>query len=154
MRPKKPLFRYYIIDIMVSRHLRVRVYIVPHACTVAHPLPSQFPSPLHPLLVWMAHTIETSYLFSGLCICVCFTLQILVSHRIAWQEGRAFFDASTCSPVMKNRSPTEYTCRAGCSGSHGSVQFQYTAFSVGNGWSIGQGTKEIHLSGVTKFEAS
>ena len=139
----------------LGTYIPVRVYIVLHACIIAHHLPSEFQSPLHPLLVQMAHKIETSYLFSCMCIYVCFTLQVLVSHRIAWQEGRAFFDASTCTPSVEGvTGRTEYTCRAGCSGSPGSVQFQYTAFSVGNGWSIGQGTKEIHLSGVTKFEAS
>ena len=45
---------------MMSRRLRVRVYIVLHACTLAHYLPSEFPSPLHLRLVWMAHKVKTT----------------------------------------------------------------------------------------------
>ena len=78
----------------------------------------------------------------------------MVTHRIAWQRGTAFCDASTVSAGTLIGRSGYFSCTVGCSGNLGSVQFQCTDFSVSEDWSAGQGTNEVTLSGVANFEAS
>ena len=70
------------------------------------------------------------------------------------QREDTFCNASTVSAGTLIRVAGNITCQRGCSGSLGSVQFRCTDFSVDENWSAGQGSNEVTLSGVTKFEAS
>ena len=85
---------------------------------------------------------------------VLYNMQIVVTHRIAWERGRAQCDASTVSTGTLIGPTGNIFCQIGCSGSLGSVQFQCTDFNVAEDWSAGQGSNEVTLSGVTNFEAS
>ena len=87
-------------------------------------------------------------------LCFNYNMQITVTHRIAWRRGTAFCDASTVSAGTLIGESGSFFCRAGCSGSLGSVRFQCTDFNVNEDWSAGQGTNVISLNGVTNFEAS
>ena len=81
-------------------------------------------------------------------------MQVLFTHRIAWEITSAPCNASIVSSGVLIGEAGVITCRAGCSGSLGSVQFQCTDFNIEEGWSAGQGSNEVNLTSVVTFEAS
>ena len=94
------------------------------------------------------HALETLLINS--------TLQIEISHRIAWRrssgQGGGCSQSTIDSGVLIG-SGTLY-CRSGCSGSVGSMSYYCTDFSTSEDWSAGERSYIYDASGVTYFEAS
>ena len=84
------------------------------------------------------------------------TLQIEITHRIAWRRSSGA--GGSCSQsTIDNRvliGGGTLQCQDGCSGSVGSMSYYCTDFSTLEDWSAGERTYIYNTSGVTYFEAS
>ena len=89
----------------------------------------------------------------------CVYSQVEISHRIAWRRtfsSSLHCDSSTISSMTLLGSPFDYlTCRVGCTGNLGTMQYFCTDFSDSEDWSAGERSYTYTFgSGVTYFEAS
>ena len=84
------------------------------------------------------------------------TLQIEITHRIAWRrssnKGENCSQSTIDDRVLIGGGTLQ--CRVGCIGSVGSMSYYCTDFSTSEDWSAGERTYIYNASGVTYFEAS
>ena len=89
----------------------------------------------------------------------CVYSQVEISHRIAWRRSSSSAfgcDSSTISSMLLiGGGSGVLTCRVGCSGNVGTMQYYCTDFSDSEDWSTGERSYTYTFaSGVTYFEAS
>ena len=81
------------------------------------------------------------------------SMQIEITHRMAWRRGHDYCDANTSSTALL--SGGDLACRSGCSGNLGSMSIYCTDYSVSEDWTSGERTYTTNIgTNVTSFEAS
>ena len=83
-------------------------------------------------------------------------MQIEITHRIAWRRSSG--EGGSCTQAtIDARTLLGYgslTCRSGCSGTVGTMQYYCTDFSVTEDSSAGERSYTYNAAGLTSFEAS
>ena len=81
------------------------------------------------------------------------SMQIEITHRVAWRRGTAYCDANTSSTELL--SGGTLACRSGCFGNLGNMSFYCTDYSESEDWTSGERTYTTNIgTNVTSFEAS
>ena len=81
------------------------------------------------------------------------SMQIEITHRVAWRRGTAYCDANTSSTELL--SGGTLACRSGCSGNLGNMSFYCTDYSESEDWTSGERTYTTNIgTNETSFEAS
>ena len=86
-------------------------------------------------------------------------MQVRITHQISWArdriEGGPNCDSETIrSQVLLGGNLNRLSCREGCVGDIGSMDYYCTDYSERNNWSTGKGSYEYDTRGVERFEAS
>lgn len=84
-------------------------------------------------------------------------LQLEITHRMAWRRTSSSNTACNTADIGTIRlfGSGSLTCRSGCSGTVGSLEFYCTDFDVVEDWVTGDRTYIYNIgTSVTSFEAS